>query len=117
MGHRNPVAIEQQIKGSRNEFLRACMANGWYDEAIEIATQALTPLQLDRTCPNRAAVVRQALGRVLVEAGQVEQGQARLTEASELSTAFMALIEEGWRKYGDLDREMEPPGSPPPLER
>ncbi len=93
---RGGEALDHHTKGTRNELIRLYMANGWHDQAADVATHALRQLTIDRTCPNRPAVVAQALGRVLVEAGRIEEGQTRLEESRQLSEAFMALVEQAW---------------------
>ncbi len=95
---RGTQGVELHIKTSRNELIRSYLARGWYDEALEQTQAALEPLSIDATCPNRPAVVLQAHGRALLEAGRLDEGQAVLEQALASSTAFLALIEEGWRK-------------------
>jgi len=110
---RSPVAREQHTKGSRNEMIRAYAANGWYDEAIALAQEARVPQFIDRTCPNRPAVVTQALGRLQLEAGQEDRAAVSLGEAQALSEAFLALVHEGWALRLAGTQETIPPYLPP----
>jgi len=103
------------IKRARNELTRVYMTRGWYEDAAGLMNDALEGLPIDRTCPNREAVIRQALGRVLAESGRLDEGAEQLERAVELSTAFLLLIDEGAEKFPNLGRARSPmpPGHVP----
>ncbi len=97
--------VETQTKSARNELLRVYMVHGWHAEAEEVARLAVQGLELDRLCPNRQAVTRHCLARVLMEAGDLEKSHAELQRALDQSREFLELLRRGWQMRPELDRD------------
>lgn len=103
-----PVDAEVAMKASRNELIRVYMVHGWYREAAEVARLAVKGLEIDRHCPNREAIVRQTLARVLIESGQIRVGQAELHRAIRANRTFLTQLRKAWRLRPDLNRASTP---------
>jgi tetratricopeptide (TPR) repeat protein len=112
----DPQTAELAIKGARNELVRLFMLHGWHQEAEAVARQALQGLAIDRFCPNRDAVLHQALARILFTTGRLDEAQAELDQAIGLTRRFLAAEREAWRRFPDagVPRGPDRPGGPPP---
>jgi len=106
---REPHVAETTIKSTRNELLRLYMVNGWHNLAAGVARLAVKGLEIDRRCPNREAVVRQALARVLIEAGQLEQGVAEIERSIQASRTYLKQVRKASKIRPSLDRQSSPP--------
>ena len=114
---RVPYASGTTIKNARNELLRLYMVRGWHDLAAGVARLAIDKgLAIDKRCPNREAIVRQALARVLIEAGKLDEGEAEIRRAIRLSRTFLKGVRKARKLRPGLDLKTSQPhwrGLPP----
>ena len=109
------------VKQARNEAVRQLARNGRPDLALEVLSGNYPLHNQDWACPNREGILQALEGRLLAEAGRLDEAEAKLSESLQTSRDFVNLVDQaaaappgGGPGASPPVPDQGPPKGPPP---
>jgi hypothetical protein len=97
------------VKKVRDEVIRLGVLTGRFDDALQ-RVRAFYPLQdLDYRCPNRVGILKAMEGRVLLEAGKMDNAERLLREALQDTRRWLGYMDRFSATSGPVGPGPQPP--------